>query len=76
MHNTTVMLSLATSVKNVQNDTVCTLLNNGYIRLYNGRQPSTDEPAPPGAQVMVECHFGSPAFAPSVGGKPSKLVAA
>ena len=43
-------------------DAVAALLNNGWIRLYSGLQPSTADEAVSSQVVLAELRFGNPAF--------------
>lgn len=53
---------------NAEADASRALLNNGYIRVYDGVQP-VDADTPVGAQTLLaELRFGTPAYAPAVGG--------
>lgn len=53
---------------NTEADASRLLLNNGYIRIYDGAQP-VDADTPVGAQTLLaELRFGTPAYAPAVGG--------
>jgi hypothetical protein len=49
-------------------DALAGLLDGGYFRLYSGSQPATGD-TPLGSQILLaELRFGTPAFAPAVGG--------
>jgi len=41
---------------------VAALLNNGWLRLYSGAQPSTADEAVSSQVVLAELRFGNPAF--------------
>jgi hypothetical protein len=43
-------------------DAVAALLNDGWIRLYSGVQPSTADEAVSSQVVLAELRFGNPAF--------------
>ena len=43
-------------------DAVAALLNNGWLRLYSGAQPSTADEAVSSQVVLAELRFGNPAF--------------
>ena len=43
-------------------DAVAALLNNGWLRLYSGSQPSAADEAISGQVVLAELRFGNPAF--------------
>jgi hypothetical protein len=43
-------------------DAVAALLNNGWIRVYSGLQPSTADEAISSQVVLAELRFGNPAF--------------
>lgn len=59
---------LSNAAANAAADAVCGLLDNGYLRIYDGAQPS-DANTAVGAQVLLaELRFGSPAFAAASGG--------
>jgi hypothetical protein len=53
---------------NARCDAHCVLLNNGYLRIYSGTQP-TDADTALGAQVLLaELRFGATAFGAAVAG--------
>lgn len=63
---------LADAAKNASADAVCTLLNTGYLRIYDSTG-GTGQPADPdtaiGSQVLLaELRFGGTAFAAASGG--------
>jgi hypothetical protein len=43
-------------------DATTALLANGYLRIYDGTQPSTADTAVSGQTLLAELRFGSPAF--------------
>ncbi len=45
-----------------QADAVAALLDNGWLRLYSGAQPSTADEAVSGQVVLAELRFGNQAF--------------
>jgi hypothetical protein len=58
----------ATAAVNAEADAVATLLNNGYLRIYDGTQPTTANTAI-GAQVLLaELRWNATAFGASSGG--------
>jgi hypothetical protein len=53
---------------NTEVDALAALLNDGYLRIYDGTQP-TDADTAVGAQVLLaELRFGNPAFGAGVAG--------
>lgn len=57
-------LRYSSATIDVQTDAVCALLNGGYLRLYEGSQP-TDADVPADGTLLVELRFSDPAFGPS-----------
>ncbi len=49
-------------------DAICTLLNTGYIKIYNGSQPATADTAVSGQTLGATLRFGSTAFGSSSAG--------
>lgn len=47
---------------NAAADAVCPLLNNGYLRIYNGTQPATADTAISGQTLLAELRFNATAF--------------
>ena len=61
-------LMIAVASANARENASNALLNNGYLRIYDGAQPVTADSAL-GAQVLLaELRFGSPAFGSAVAG--------
>jgi hypothetical protein len=61
-------LKLSETTVNAEADAHSVLLNNGYLRIYDGTQP-TDADTALGAQVLLaELRFGATAFAAASGG--------
>jgi len=61
-------LKLSNLAANAQANALAALLNNGYLRFYNGTQPATADTPLSGQTMLAEPRFGSPAFAPASGG--------
>jgi hypothetical protein len=59
---------LANAAVNAEASAVAALLNNGYIRIYDGVQPATADTALAGNNLLAELRFGSPAFGAAVNG--------
>lgn len=53
---------------NAANDARCALLNDGYLRLYSGAQPSSADDPITTQVLLAELRFGTPAFGASVDG--------
>lgn len=53
---------------NAAADAVCALLNNGYLRIYDGTQPATADTAVSTQTLLAELRFGATAFGASVAG--------
>jgi hypothetical protein len=53
---------------NAEADALATLLNNGYLRIYDGAQPANADAALSGNTLLAELRFGNPAFASAVAG--------
>jgi hypothetical protein len=49
-------------------DAIVALINNGYLRIFDGLQPATADTAISGQIQLAELRFGSPAFGSSVAG--------
>jgi len=47
---------------NAAADAVCPLVNNGYLRIYNGTQPATADTAISGQTLLAELRFNTTAF--------------
>lgn len=59
---------ISNAAANAAADALCALLNNGYLRIYDGSQP-TDADTAIGAQVLLaELRFGATAFGAAVAG--------
>ena len=48
---------------NAEADAVCALLNNGYLRIYNGTQPASVATAVSDQVLLAELRFNNPACA-------------
>jgi hypothetical protein len=53
---------------NAKMDALAPLLNNGYLRLYDGLQPTTPDTAIGKQRLLAELRFGMPAFGAAVAG--------
>lgn len=53
---------------NARADAHCALLNNGYLRIYNGTQPATADTAVSSQTLLAELRFGATAFGAAVAG--------
>lgn len=60
-------LRFSSATVDTQTDAVCSLLDDGYFQLWDGKQPK-DGDSPPDGVLLAELRFGSPAFAPSTDG--------
>ena len=58
----------ANAAVNAAADAVCALLNNGYLRIYDGAQPATADTAVSGQTLLAELRFGATAFGAASGG--------
>ena len=47
---------------------MATLLDDGYVRIYDGVQPATADTAIAGQVLLAELRFGTPAFGAAVAG--------
>lgn len=54
--------------RNVQLDSLRTLADNGYLKIYDGVQPADPDTVITTQNKLTELRFGSPAFGPSSGG--------
>jgi hypothetical protein len=59
---------MANVAANAAADAVCALLNNGYLRLYDGTQPATGDTAVSGQVLLAELRFNATAFGAASGG--------
>lgn len=59
---------LANATVNAQADALGTLLDNGYLRLYDGAQPATADTAVSTQVLLAELRFAADAFPAAVGG--------
>ncbi|SRR6266478_3112534 len=59
---------LSDLVVNIQADALAVLLNNGYIRIYDGAQPASADDPITTQNKLAELRFSSPAFGAAVGG--------
>jgi hypothetical protein len=53
---------------NTEGDALSVLFNNGYLRVYDGSQPSSADTAITTQNMLVELTFNSPAFGAASGG--------
>jgi len=60
-------LNLSIVGANAGVDAICALANTGYIRIYNGTQPTTPQDAP-GATLLAELRFAATAFVGAISG--------
>jgi|SRR5262252_467487 len=61
------MLRYSTPTTDAQTDTVCSLLNDGFLQIYDGSMPDDGDQPAVGA-LLVELRFGNPAFGASQDG--------
>lgn len=54
---------------NAAADAVCALLNNGYLRIYSGTQPTTADEDITTQTLLAELRFAATAFQPAVNGQ-------
>ena len=59
---------LANATVNTEAGAVTALLNNGYLRIYDGAQPSNADTAISGNNLLAELRFGNPAFGAATNG--------
>jgi hypothetical protein len=52
----------STAAVSAEADAVCPLLNNGYLRIYDGAQPATADTAVGAQTLLAELRFGATAF--------------
>lgn len=53
---------------NAEADALAALLNDGYLRIYDGTQPANADTAITSQVLLAELRFGNPAFAAAVAG--------
>jgi hypothetical protein len=53
---------------NAEADALAALLNDGYLRIYDGSQPANADTALSGQTLLAELRFGNPAFGAAVAG--------
>ena len=58
----------ATAAINAAADAVCTLLNSGYLRIYDGTQPATANTAVSTQTLLAELRYNATAFGAAVAG--------
>ena len=58
----------AVATTNAQLDTTAALLDDGYLRIYDGSRPATGDTALSGQTQLAELRFGNPAFGPASSG--------
>lgn len=59
---------LSQNSRNIQLDALAALVDDGYLRIYNGTQPNTPDDPVSGQTLLAELRFGSPAFEPAADG--------
>jgi hypothetical protein len=60
-------MKTSSDVRDAELDTLTTLLNGGFIKLYTGSQPASPESAESGT-ILATLEFGNPAFDPASSG--------
>lgn len=53
---------------NAEADALAALLNNGYLRIYSGAQPTNADTGLAGQTLLAELRFGNPAFGAAAAG--------
>lgn len=61
-------MKISTAARNAAANAVCALLNNGYLRFYNGTVPANPQAALSGNTLLAELRFNATAFANAVAG--------
>lgn len=61
-------LKMSTYSLNAEADALGALADGGWLRMYNGAQPTNADSALSGQVLLAELRFATPAFAPAVGG--------
>lgn len=61
-------LKQAVASLNAGADAKCALLNDGYLRLYDGEQPATADTPITSQTLLAELRFAAKAYSPAVGG--------
>lgn len=59
---------LSNTGANAEADAVADLLDDGYLRIYDGSQPANADTAVSGQTLLAELRFGNPAFGSSSAG--------
>ena len=59
---------LSNEAVNAEGDALGALLNNGYLRIYDGSQPATANTAVSSQVLLAELRFNATAFAATSGG--------
>lgn len=59
---------MAEDAVNIEADALGTRLNSGFLRIYDGVQPTTADDAIVGQILLAELTLGNPAFAAATGG--------
>jgi hypothetical protein len=59
---------LALDAASLAADAVLSTLDGGYFRIYDGQKPATADTPVTVQALLAELRFGTPAFAPAVGG--------
>lgn len=59
---------LSDEAANAEADAVCSLLDGGFLRVYDGAQPANANTAVTTQNLLAELTFGSPAFGSASGG--------
>jgi len=61
-------LKMANAAVNAEADALSDLLDNGYLRIYDGSQPATADTAIGGQVLLAELRFANPASGAAVAG--------
>lgn len=61
-------LIMSVASVNAEANALAALLNNGFLRIYDGTQPASPDTGITTQNKLAELRFGSPAFLPAVGG--------
>ena len=59
---------ISNAAANAAADAVCALVDNGYLRIYDGSQPATSDTAVTTQVLLAELRFNADAFAGAVNG--------
>lgn len=63
--------SITNAAASLAADAVTALLNNGYLRIYDGAQPADADTPLSGQTLLAELRWNATAFAPAVNGQAS-----